>query len=286
MIHKTHHIPESKKKAITQTVKLIKEYPIIGVVNMQNLPAKQLQKMRATLRGRVELMMTKRRLIKLAIEKVKGDKKGVELLLNHMKGMPALLFTRDDPFALAKILKANKSNAPIKAGQIAPIDIWVKAGPTPFAPGPIIGELGAIGIKAGIDAGKVKIMKDSLVVEEGKEVSKKIADVLLRLSVEPMEIGLDLTAVLENGEIITKDILFVDEKEYVAKLVMAHSESLALALEIGYATEETIKILLSRSQRNVEAVAKAAKIMTGANAAEMVAQAEAEAKKVESKVNV
>jgi large subunit ribosomal protein L10 len=161
----------------------------------------------------------------------------------------------------------------------------VKEGATPFSPGPNLGELGSIGIKAGIDAGKVKIMKDSLVAKKGDEVGKKVADVLLRLGVEPVEIGLDLTAVYENGEIVQKEVLFVDEKEYIQKMVLAHSESLALAMEIGYATEETIKLLLSRSDMNAGAVAKAANIMTGENAAGMVAQAEAEAKEVESKID-
>jgi large subunit ribosomal protein L10 len=255
MAHKSAHIAESKKKAVSQITKLLKEYPIIGAVNMQNLPAKQLQKMRATLRGKVELVMTKRRLMRLAIEKSKAEKPGIESLLEYMVGMPALLFTKDNPFSLAKVLKANKSNAPIKAGQLAPIDIWVKEGPTPFSPGPVIGELGAIGIKAGIDAGKVKIMKDSMVVAKGKEVSKKIADVLLRLGVEPVEIGLDLTAVFENGEIITKSILFIDEKEYIEKLALAHSETIAVALEIGYVNDETIKLMLAKSQANAEAIA-------------------------------
>ncbi|MFH0869421.1 MAG: 50S ribosomal protein L10 [archaeon] len=254
MVHKASQIPEAKKKAVSQMARLMKEYPIIGVVNMESLPAKQLQKMRATLRGRVELIMTKRRLIKLAIERVRAERKGIESLESHLGGMPALLFTKDNPFALAKILKANKSSGPIKEGQIAPIDIWVKEGATPFSPGPVIGELGAIGIKAGIEAGKVKIMKDSLVVEKGKVVSKKIADVLIRLGVEPVEIGLDLVAVYENGEIIEKEVLFVDEGEYIAKMALAQSESLILAIEIGYVNEETIKPMLGKSYYNAEAV--------------------------------
>jgi large subunit ribosomal protein L10 len=42
---------------------------------------------------------------------------------------------------LYKILQKSKSSAPAKAGQTAPNDIYVKAGKTSFAPGPIIGEL-------------------------------------------------------------------------------------------------------------------------------------------------
>ena len=256
------HVSAAKQENVKKLVKLLKEYPIIGVINMQSLPAKQLQKMRGTLRGKMDLFMTKRRLMKLAIEKVREEKKGVEQLEKYMDGMPALMFTREDPFLLAKIMNSSKSMAPIKAGQVAPNDIWVKEGPTPFAPGPVIGELGAAGIKAGIDAGKVKILRDSLVVEKGKPVSKKIADILSRLSIEPVEIGLNLIAVYQNGEIITKNILFIDEKEYIAKLVQAHADALALALEVGYSVPDTIKILLYRAHTGAHAVALKGEIMT------------------------
>ena len=54
MSEKTHHVAESKKK-IAQTIqKFILEYPIIAAINMENLPAPQLQKMRAQLRGKIE----------------------------------------------------------------------------------------------------------------------------------------------------------------------------------------------------------------------------------------
>ena len=43
----------------------------------------------------------------------------------------------------------------------------IPAGPTPFAPGPIIGELGMLKIKAGIEAGKVVIKEDAHVAKKG-----------------------------------------------------------------------------------------------------------------------
>jgi large subunit ribosomal protein L10 len=283
---RTHHVSDEKKKIVKDITKLINEYPIIGAVNMQSLPARQLQQMRSTLRGKVVLLMTKKRLMKIALEDSKGKKAGVEKLLPYLKGMPALLFTKDNPFALAKVLKANKSTAPIKAGQIAPQDIIVKEGPTTFSPGPIIGELGAAGIKAGIEAGKVKIMKESVVVEEGKPVSKKIAEILMRLGVEPVEIGLDLTAVYENGGIIAKEILFVDEKEYIDKMVLASSWAFTLSIEVGYITKDNINMLLAKSNQNAHAVAIKASILTEETKAELLAQAEREAESVQSKVNV
>ena len=62
-----------------------------------------------------------------------------------------------------------------------------------------------------------------------------------------MEIGLDLTAAYEEGQIFTSDLLYIDEKEYMNKFCTAYSESLNLAVYAGYPTKESIKIMLSKS---------------------------------------
>src|SRR3989338_6929382 len=105
------HVADYKKNTVARFAKLIRDYPIIGVVNMENLPAPQLQKMRAQLRDKMVLLMTKRRLLNIAIDSCKNDKKDIEKLNEHLKGMPALLFTKENPFTLFKTLKKNKSKA-------------------------------------------------------------------------------------------------------------------------------------------------------------------------------
>ncbi len=244
---------EWKKKVVEELAKLIGEYPIIGAVNMENLPTRQLQNMRAQLRGHVVLKVAKRRLIKLAIEQSK--KKGLEKLEEHLIGMPALLFTNENPFGLFKKVKANKSTAPAKPGQTAPKDIVVPAGPTPFAPGPIIGELGSYKIKTAIENGKIVIKEDAVVAKKGDTISQGLASILSRLGIEPMEIGLDITAVYENGVIFTKEVLDIDEEEYINNIGAAATESLKLALSIAYTTKETTEILLKEAQRDAVALA-------------------------------
>ena len=135
---KMAHVSDFKKKVVEDITKLSKEYPIIGVVNMENLPAPQLQSMIKELRGKVNLFMTKKTLMKIALEKIKKDKKGIEELEKYFNGMPALIFTKYNPFKLSKMLRKNKTAAPAKASQIPPNAIIIKKGPTHFEPGPII----------------------------------------------------------------------------------------------------------------------------------------------------
>jgi large subunit ribosomal protein L10 len=270
---KTAKIPDAKKKVIDEFVKLAKEYPIVGAVNMENLPTKQLQNMRAQLREKVVLKMSKRRLMKIALEKAAKDKPGIEKLIPHLKGMPALLFTKDNPFSLYKTLSKNKSSAPIKAGQKAPNDIVVPAGPTGFAPGPIIGQLGAAGIAAGIENGKVAIKKDSTVAKEGDTISADLAGILTRLGIEPMEIGLDLIATFEDGNIFTKDVLAIDEDEYLNNLTNAHRWAFNLAMETGILTKETTTLLITKAFTDAKALARECGIYADIVMPELLAKA-------------
>jgi len=275
MSKKTSCAAPKKKEVVKKVTDLIKKYPIIGVVNMENLPTPQLQRMREQLRGKVDLLMTKRRLILKALDKVK-DKEGLEKLKEKMRGMPALLFTNENPFTLFKTLKQNKSKAPAKAGQTAPSDIIVPAGPTPFAPGPVIGELGAIGIKASVEGGKIAIKDDTKVCSEGDVISGKLAGMLTRLGIEPMEIGLDLLAVYEKGTIYPKSVLDIDEEKFMGDLMLSASQAHTLAMDIGYTTPETIEPMIQKTYRAAKAIAKEGKFMADEIAAEMVEQAERE----------
>lgn len=276
MSEKTANAPPQKKTQAKRIIDLAKAYPIIGVADMENLPAPQLQRMRAQLRNQVEIFMTKKRIMLKAIDAIK-DKPGFEKIKDHMRGMPALIFTKENPFTLFKALKKSKSKAPARAGQLAPRDIIIPAGPTPFTPGPIIGELGALGIKAGVEGGKIAVKVDSMVCAEGKPVSEKLAGLLIKLGIEPMEIGLNVIAVYEKGTIYTKNVLDIDEDKFMQDLLLTASQAYGLAMEIGYTTKETIELLLQKANREAKALAIEGKFMAEEVKAEMLAKAESQA---------
>src|SRR3989338_6924188 len=140
-----------KKQTVDMLVQKLKSYPIVGVVNVALLPAAQLQKMRRALRGKVELTMARRRILQRVIE---ASADGAKELIPHLGGMPALLFSLETPFSLYQTVPHRPSRASAKPGQISPMDIVIPAGPTPFAPGPIISEFSAVGIKTGVENGK------------------------------------------------------------------------------------------------------------------------------------
>jgi large subunit ribosomal protein L10 len=249
------------------------------------MPAAQLQQLRQKLRGIARIYGAKKRLIKVAFEDAKKDKKDIDKLENYLDGMIGLIFTNENPFKLASRLRRNRTKAPAKPGQVAPHDIEVKAGPTPFAPGPIIGELGSLGIKTGVEDGKVAIKQDTTIVEEGQEINRKVAELLTRLDIKPMEIGLNLKAAYDDGVVFEKDILNVDESEYVDNLTNAARESYLLAVEVGYPTEDTIKPLIAKAYRESEGLALSQGIFIPALIKKLLARAERFASALAGKVS-
>ncbi len=280
------HVAESKKKVVKEFSELVNSYPVIGVVNMENLPTAQLQKMREQLRDKVVIRMTKRRLINIVLNDLKEKKKGIEEMKNYLTGMPALLFTKDDPFILAKILKKSMSTAPAKAGQVAPKDIIVNAGPTPFSPGPVISELASAGIKTVIENGKIVVKSDAVVVKKGDKVSLAIAGILTRLGVEPMEVGLNLTAVYDNGTIFAKDVLDIDEEEFMGKIKTAYNSAIGLALELSFLTKETTEMMIAKAFREAKAVALSQNILADGVKEDVMAKANKEMLALKSKLNI
>jgi large subunit ribosomal protein L10 len=277
------HIQDYKKKEVADVERLFNEYPVVGIINMEGLPTKMLQKMKKTLSDKVELKFTKKRFMKIAIDNIQ-DKKNIEQLKEKLVGIPALMFTKEEPFTIAKLIEKSKSSAPAKPGQVAPSDLSITAGPTPFTPGPMIGELGQLGIKTEVKEGKIHIRDDKVLVKEGEVIKPKVAELLAKLNIEPMKVGLNLLLTYQNGEILTKDVLYIDEEQYINDLKTAHIQSLALAMHVGIINKDTTKPLVQKAYRESKAVADKTNLLTPEKATEKVAEAKQTAVTLKEKV--
>ena len=254
-------VPQWKKDEVRDIKKLIADHPYFGLVDLESLPALQFQRMRIALKDKITVKVTRKRLIKFAIAEMKDSKPNIEAVLDHMGGMVALIFTTESPFRLYSLLAKSKTRASAKPGQIAPYNIIIPAGPTPFAPGPVISEFASVGIKTSVQGGKIFVKDDVVVAREGEKIKQKVAEILLRLGVQPMEIGLNLVAVYDNGIIYKRDVLAIDEGAYYNNIRQASADSIALAMFIGYATKETAELMIMKAERESRSVAKSANIM-------------------------
>jgi large subunit ribosomal protein L10 len=278
-------VSEKKKKLVQKLTELVQAYPVIALVNMHNLPAKQLQNMRGQLlRKGVIIFMARKKLLQLALKD--SQKPNIEQLIQKIKGMPALLLAKDNPFILCSILQKNKSPAPAKLNQIVPKDIVVPAGPTNFAPGPIISELAGVGIKTKVEEGKLVIVQDATVAKEGDTVSQKLAELLKRLDVQPMEIGLDLVAAWEKDLVFDAKQLYIDEEEYFNNVISAFQEAFNLSVEITYPTKDNIGLLLQKAFQESKGLALEQDILTDLTTEEILAKSEKQALSLKETANI
>ncbi len=242
--HHSIHIPKWKKDEIEEIKKLITTHSSVGVVGIHGIPSNQLQLMRRSLRGIADLKMCRNSLIERALD---GSSEDVKKINKYVEDQTALLFTNENPFKLFKILDKGKTSAPIKAGTVSPKDITVQKGPTSFPPGPIVGELTGAGIPAGIEGGKVVIRETKTVARKGDVVDAKLASILSRLEIHPMELGLDLRAVYEKGMIYESKILSIDEATYLNDVTFAVQRAFNLSINSAYPAKATISTLLTKA---------------------------------------
>jgi len=247
----THHLPAWKKKEVEDIKKHSGEFSLIGLVDMYGIPATQVQQIRRNLRGTATIKMTRNTLIKHAFEEIGGDKSAVS---KYISGHSALIFTNENPFKLFKTLEKTKTKMAAKAGEIAPEDIIVEKGPTSFKPGPIVGDLQQAGIPAAIEAGKVKIRETKTIVKKGQAVTQKQAEVLAKLDIKPMDVGLLLQVAFFEGDMYEPSVLAIDEDKILAQIVLAGQQAFNLSLNAGIPTKETIVPMITKAAREARSL--------------------------------
>ncbi|MCL2116240.1 MAG: 50S ribosomal protein L10 [Methanobrevibacter sp.] len=269
------HVAEWKKEEVKELKSMIDSFEVVGIVNLLNIPARQLQKMRQSLKDKATIRMSKKNLINLAFEDCNTKKENILDLSHHMDGQPAIVFTDMNPFKLFKILESSKTSAPAKAGNIATEDIIVPEGDTGFEPGPLLGELQQVGIPAKIDKGKIVVSKKHVLVKAGEEVSKNAASMLTRLDIHPMEVGIDLTAVYEDKTVYTSDLLTIDEEKTFADLQNAFTQAFNLSVNTCIPTKKTIVAIIQNAKSKSFNLAMNASILNSETTEPLIALANA-----------
>jgi len=108
-----------------------------------------------------------------------------------------------------------------------------------------VGELQRAGIPAAIDAGKVVIKKEKVLVKAGEPIPRELAPVLTKLEIYPVEVGLNLNALIESGLVYTPKVLRVDVDQILGDVRRGAISSFNLAVYAAYPNEVTIRPILA-----------------------------------------
>jgi large subunit ribosomal protein L10 len=241
-----------KEKAVKALAEKIKNAKTLMIVSIKGLPSKQFQEIKKSIRNQALVQVAKKNIMLKAIKAV--GKESILGLEKYVQENSAFVISDMEGYELAGILTQKKNPINAKAGQIAPEDIEVKAGPTELVPGPAISELGAVGLQVSVENGKISIRTAKIIVNKGQKINEEIASILQKLSIQPFSVGLEAVAIFDvEHEKIYTDIK-IDSKETAMNLRNASGKALGFAQKIVYYCKETIGYLLAKANLNAKAI--------------------------------
>lgn len=228
-----------KAEKVNEIKDLLMKYRALGIASLHKVRAQQLQEIRRKLENIAYLKVYKNTLVERSLRELK-DKPNIEKLKEYIQGPNLYIFTNHNPFKLALLLEKSKVKVPARAGDVANEDIIVPAGNTGLPPGPVISQLNAVGIPTRIEGGSVWVSRDTVVARKGEVINESLAAALSKLGIKPIELGLLLKAIYDDGVILSEKDLKINLEEYKQSIGEAYAQSLNLAINSAYPTSETI----------------------------------------------
>lgn len=274
---------EQKEEKVEEFKEKIERYPVIGILDMQNLPSRQLQQMKKEMKEFADIKMSRKTLMQIAIEK--AEKKDIEQLEENDAVQPAFIFSDKDPFQLYSLIKKNKTSAAAQGGEISPSDIEVPEGDTGIGPGPMLGKLQQTGAQVQVDDGSIHVMQSATMIEKGDTITADDAEILNQLGIEPLEIGLDLNIAFNEGELFTADELDIDTEEYRKDVESAASLAFNLAVNAGVVNETTAGTIVGEAAQKAKNLSISEGIPTEDTIEEVLAHASSNAEGLDSQVD-
>jgi large subunit ribosomal protein L10 len=249
--------PKKKQLMYQELQELPKKYNVVALSKMNKVRATQLMTIRKKFHDQINIKIIKNKVAQRAFEKI-NKIPGIEDLSKELEGQCALMFTDLSPFKLNLIFSENKVFLPAKGGDIAPKNIIIPAGNTGIPPGPVLSEFKEAKVQTKIDQGSIAVTKDTIVAKSGDVISQKLASLMSKLDIKPIEAGVLVNYAISEGLQFREKDLTLDVKEYVKELQLSYSSALNLAIELNYFSPETISSILSLAyQKSLNVALKA-----------------------------
>jgi len=273
--------PKRKTQMYQLLQDLPKKYSVTALVRMEKVRASQLLPLRKKLQGEVEILSIKDKVAQKSLEKL--DIPGIEKMKEKLTGQCVFMFTNMSPFKLNVLLAKNKRQLTARGGDIASLDVIVPPKNTGIAPGPMLTELKENKIPTKIDQGTIWILKETTPVKKGEVISTKLAALLGKLDIKPIEARIVLNSALSESILFSEEDLVVDVDAFRDKIAQANQNALALSTEIAYVTEDNIAQILAKASQAGISLSVEAAYVTDETKEQILQKAHSQAKGVASK---
>ena len=244
--------PKAKARMYADLQELPKRYRVVALVKMDKVRASQILPLRKRLKEDVRFFSVKDKVARKALGLL--DMPGIKGVAEQLTGQCMFLFTDMSPFRLNLLLAKNSIMMAARAGDTASIDVVVPAVNTGVAPGPMLTEFKEAGIPTKIDQGTIWITKETVPVRKGEVIGEKLAPLLGKLDIKPVEAGIALESALEEGLVYARGDLVVDLDGLREEMARSHQGAVSLTVEIGYVTADNVGQILARAARSARSV--------------------------------
>ncbi|MCV0367353.1 MAG: 50S ribosomal protein L10 [Nitrosopumilus sp.] len=270
--------PKRKTQMYQQLQELPKKYKVLAVIKLHKVRSTQILPLRKILKDDVQFVAIKDKVAQKALDSL--DIPGIKEIAKDLEGQCMFLFTNMSPFKLNVLLAKNKVMMAARGGDIASIDIVVPAKNTGIAPGPMLTEFKEAGIPTKIDQGTIWIAKDSTPVLKGETINEKLASILGKLDIKPVEAGISLYTALEEGLKYAEEEMIVDVEKVRAQFSQAHQEAVSLSIEAAYITADNISQILTKAAQYARSLSIESGFMTDETKEQILQKADAQARAV------
>jgi len=270
--------PKKKAQMYQQLQELPKKYKVLALIKMYKVRSTQILPLRKILKDDVEFVSIKNKVVRKALEQI--DVPGIKDMIGDISEQRMFMFTNMSPFKLNVLLAKNKIMMIARGGDIASMDVVVPAKNTGIAPGPMLTEFKEAGIATKIDQGTIWIAKDSTPVLKGEVINEKLAAILGKLDIKPVEAGISLFVALEDGIKYAEEEMVIDVEKIRGEFAQAHQEAVSLSIEAAYITLENISQILSKAAQSARSVSIESGFMTDETKEQILQKADAQARAV------
>jgi large subunit ribosomal protein L10 len=247
-------VPMDKKANVKSLQELFQKYSVFAIADLRGLKASQLQVLKKKFKDDLEIRVAKNTLVKRAIINLASQYKSVDDISKYLTGANAFVFSKKNPFFMYLMFEQNKVESAASPGDVAPNDIIVTAGNSGMQPGPILSKFGAAKIPTKIQDGSIWIANDTVAVEKGAAISADVADLLSKLGLKPIMVGLKLKMGYDGG-VIPIEILSINLEGYKASVIEAARAAVNLSVNAVYPTKETATLLIIKAFGEAKSVA-------------------------------
>eukprot|EP00915_Cephaloidophora_sp_WS-2016_P005598 GHVH01007432.1.p1 GENE.GHVH01007432.1~~GHVH01007432.1.p1 ORF type:complete len:305 (+),score=75.17 GHVH01007432.1:69-983(+) len=232
-------------------VELIKAYPTVLSVTVDNVGSRQFSEIRFALRGMAHIIKAKNTMVRTVVKQLideTGNQK-YQKLIDLAEANCAFVFCIAPVAEVRQIVLNNRVPAPARAGVIAPISVTIPAGPTTLEPSQT-SFFQALSINTKIVKAKIEILSDVHLMVAGDKVGPSEAALLQKMDIKPFTYGFLSNAVYDDGDVYPASVLDITSEVLVGRLSNAISNVAAFGRATGIPSRASVPHSIMEAFKN------------------------------------